>query len=585
MARVPEIKSNQIANKQFKQVAMSGARSHVKATADDFGAGVARSMAGLAQTGMDVANRLHKEKIAELEETAQAQAKDATRTLMDFEMETVGSHSEKSGRDAYDSMETHLGGYQKKRNELASTLKSARARQLFKEQTESRGQFIRARIEKHGRASFKNWQADQSNALIARYSDDAVQFGFEDGVIDREKISGFTKLGIAEIEAMAEREGWAPAVQDRHVEAYKSQIHNNVIARLVGTGDFTTAQKYYNANKDRVSGTHRGTIEATLKDGLTNQNALETSEKIWTSTGVGSEPVEKDPDTATRSVDDRLETALKGADKIEDKDTRDRVKLNILEKARTQKKAEQEAAEKAFAEGQKSVLEGKNPNLLPAETKRQMGSEKFKGLVEQHKTGDDRKTTPEGYKAMYALFQEKDAAELAKRNPDDLRHMLSSNDFKIFKSYISAAKSTTAGKPDGDLSPINDNVRDYLLSSLQKIEPGPDRQDAALQGRLMLDAGRALSLRSAQKGGPLTTEEEQDTINRMFMQIPVHGPLKSNTSGRSAIPLYQVDEAGEVPPAFRKAATRAFVKKYNRNPAEHDIAAAFRTYQLSRGKG
>ena len=542
MAIVPRVERNQVQEQAQSQVAISGARRRVAATAEDFGAGIARAGQDFANAGMQLSDELHRQDMQEALEVDQAAAKDAVHALMEHELEVMRGHTELTGREAHLNKGAALKNYQDRRKELMASLGSERARKLFDESSRTRGLFVQERIEKHASVSLKGWLSDQSKTSIAKYSDDAVQFGVEDGQINTEKIRGFTTLGVEEIKEMAAREGWPPIMLQQAVEELKSNIHNRVIARLAGLDEFGTVKKYYAANKDQISGQHRGKIEALLKDGLEKGEAIKVADDIWSSTVKAvdtddaprlrmSDGVKRD-EPGPPSAADRLEAALAQADKIGDPEQAQKVRSNIIARYQVQNMIEEQRIEKAWKIAQDLVVGGGNPERLSLEVKRAIGPARFNSLRGLHEAGGRPITTREGH----ALLNDLIVGDPVKSAKIDLRRYvdkLSKSDMGTAIKHQAAIKEALRGG-SGRYDPRNSQAMGYFKDVLAAA----GITDKAQKGRFMALFVKALDEES--DGGKIhptmkRVQEIADSINTTVTEDGIvwgtnQEPMRSVTS-------------------------------------------------------
>lgn len=577
MARVP-VASGKIQNQSFQQVAMSGARRQVRANADDFGGNVTQAMAGLADAGNDFTDVLIQHQQEEALKADKAAASDARNQLMSFEVDMLDALGQKKGREAFDSRAATMEQYEAKRQELAASLGSERAMEMFNKLSAPRSVYMKERVISYTGAELTRWESDVNKTALTKYTDDAIQFGVEGGIPQPVEIERFMKLGERELMELAGRENWPPTKIQQAREEHRSGIHNRVIARLAGTGDFATAQKYYQDNIDEVSGAHRGKIEAVLKDGFEKVDAAETANTIWS--GGGNE-----------SSAEKLAFALGEVAKIEDPDKQDKVRNNILESYRADKLVENARQDDAYDEGWGFVQGGGNPNDLPMETKLRMGPQSFSSLTKLFQVSNrrDRQTSDKGAEVYEHIMTLEGAP--TREDVQQLRNaqtQMSEEDYAeadrrtrtLMADAAGAAKAQEQAIEDQQENPLDAQASKYFKDVLDRAGLSGGK-NAAARGSMRIAATRAIEAFEAENGRKATFAEKKQIIDRSALLVRKEATASRLWLNGGTVPVSNIDDVDQIPAADLAEIKEGF-QKAKAEPREEDLIQAYKDLVMQR---
>lgn len=242
----------------------------VRATPDDFGAGVGAAVQGLGRVGQGVGEALAAVKGMEDE----ASAKQADNALAEWDRQAkydpTSGYLNRQGEAAVAGQASYEESFKSKRTEIAQGLTPG-ARQLFDGAAQARqnSSFQSAIIHagKERQAWFKNASSSRQDMFA---NEAATQYK------DTSAVNKNIAAGVAEIQSFGQQEGLDGETIKLKSEAYESLVRRNVILRMA-EDDPLGAQAELDRTKDRLTGADQHDLGKALKVGVAEAKAKQQS--------------------------------------------------------------------------------------------------------------------------------------------------------------------------------------------------------------------------------------------------------------------------------------------------------------------
>lgn len=298
MASVPQYQPN-VAERPILQSSLS-----VRASADDFGAGIGRGMQQLGQGAQQASNAMNE--LRQLED--QMRAKEADNAFAAWKREAdygEGGYMTLQGQAAVDGRSGYEKTLAEKRLEFGAGLQGGAA-QMY-------GQASQARVNQaldtaivHAANERKAWFNDTANARLDTYAEDALAVWNNPSKVDF-NIAG----GQAELRQQGAMLGWSPDVLANREAQYISDVRKNVALRHMAD-DPIAAQAYIETHRSELTGQAQFELDEAIQVPLANAQGMQFAQEFL---GTGAReftgPVENEgqgPTTARAFLMDTLVT-------------------------------------------------------------------------------------------------------------------------------------------------------------------------------------------------------------------------------------------------------------------------------------
>lgn len=492
MPRVPEL-TPQVSSRGLPYAYQTASG----ATPDAFGAAQGRALASSGQQLQAAGNDLAQLSIQMMEEDNEREAKRAdnelTRALRQITVgdgETPGYYG-LSGQAAVDAYGDTEKSVQEARRKIAATLQNPRARELFESAAFAREERALDGLARHVVKERKVANDAVTEVRLNEAADDAGASWNDPKVIGQS-----VAIVRSEVQAMADRNGWAPEVTASKMEAAETAVHQQVIDSALQS-DPAYAQEYYNKNKASIDGSARTAIEKALETGVLRQQSQSEADRIM---GMG--------------LDERA--ALTEARKISDAKLRDEVVTRV--KARYDEESGfKAAADKALSDSAWGVVNaGGDPDDLPPSMLAALGSEvnsMWSFVAARKKRAQGEVTTDWDAYGDYMSM-----------NVDELRNV-----------SLERAKAHLA---EDEFNQVRDRVRDALQGKMDESDPfTPEQMFSARAAEIGLandkdnreEYGRALSMyqqeiakaERANGDRDLSNDEMRDILHKITDPIAI----------------------------------------------------------------
>lgn len=426
----------------------------------------------------------------------------------------------------------------------------------------------------------------------------------------------------------------AEAVEQR-LEAFRSQVHATALDRLV-TKDLRAAQVYLRANADEMTGTDQARVEKWVRTArrsaaAASRRARSDAEKALTAEAERRILSGEDPRNLPAAMQQALGTrgmvsGLNFRDRLEEADQPDRDNgvwtelqtlsvsdpdeflavdvraehaaalpeddLRALEKRQIEVAAEQqreiertetaaEAADRkaAFTRSKTLILDGAEPDDLPASDLEMLGPDdvaRLDELAAERRRDREAETDNSDYTRLQTLKAER-PAEFAREDLD--RYRLSEADQRRLASDQAEIAAGTGTSVQND----QQRVRRALTSI--GIDPNSDDDDDAQKIRRFYQSYEAAvdEARSASGGKALTAAEKEGILDRLILDGDVDGRgFLGFGSGARYFELTPEERADftpeDVPEGPAREARQYLRRTLGRDPTEDEILDLYTEY-------
>lgn len=266
MPRVPDYQPS-VQQRPIDQTEFS-----VRASPDDFGAGVGRGVMQLAQGASNLGDSFSA--VRDLEDTARA--KDADNKFADWARERMygdGGFMTLEGRNAVDSRNSFDNEAEEKRKEFGQGL-TAGAANKYQTASRARLQSIYQQSIVHSANERKTWFKEASDARVSTFADDAlVNYG------DTNAVTKNIAAGLLELREKGHMEGWDADTQKAHEADFVSGIHKNITLRMA-QDDPIAAEKYMKDHSDALSGQDQYALKSSLDTAIKSEHSKREADAI-----------------------------------------------------------------------------------------------------------------------------------------------------------------------------------------------------------------------------------------------------------------------------------------------------------------
>lgn len=263
---------------QTQNIANPNIRVNEQADIRSFGGGQ-----GLAQVG-GAAEQLTKSVMDRADEIA---VMEAERKLNDWETKYLYSTGEddgaggrknqgafyKKGKDAFEIPKATNEEFEKTRTEIMSGMSSPRQKAIFEQRALQKKQMIDRQIQKHVGNEIEKYEADTFKSYMQSERQSAV-YNYQDPMAVKVAINNQKEKLLT----FGKNQGWDAETMKLNVQNAESQTHADVISRMISNGDDITAQKYFDQNKDGITGAHIEKVEQEIQAGATMGFAQRTAD-------------------------------------------------------------------------------------------------------------------------------------------------------------------------------------------------------------------------------------------------------------------------------------------------------------------
>jgi len=276
------------------------------------------------------------------------------------------------------------------------------------------------------------------------------------------------------------------------IEAYKSQTGLTAISAAVDTNDIETAQRLLNTVE--LTGVDRANAVELIDRATIGQRSQEVATEMY---GTHGDDVRK----ATIAIRDQFEG---------DQDLQDQAVSRYKTLVSERKVEKVQNTEAVFDQAFGLVSQGVPPDELPPSVYMALSDESRKYLRATYERGQGLATT-----TNFSYYEDKislQGRDLAEVDLTEARSQLAEDDYRRLESKVLNERNRRPDPAIGTNTVIN------ALMDEQGIEDKDER------GRFRLRATTLLEQAEAEKGAPLTNEEEQDVMNGLAKEVRVTRP-------------------------------------------------------------
>lgn len=173
----------------------------------------------------------------------------------------------KQGRNAIDAYEPTRAELQKAIKSRADTLQDGALKQAYLEVANRRLESALNSVDGYALKANQDWQNQTSEARISAARNDAVA-----NFTDPKQVSLQVNTGIAELDDLAERNGWAPEFLAEKKRAFESGTLTAIVSRMA-TDSYSNAAAYFEANKGRMTATDAVSADAVIRQAKAEREA------------------------------------------------------------------------------------------------------------------------------------------------------------------------------------------------------------------------------------------------------------------------------------------------------------------------
>lgn len=159
------------------------------------------------------------------------------------------------GQSAVDAFGETQASLASMREEIAGTLKSERARQMFTDASNVRMDQELQRATVHSFKSDKAASMDASEARVNEFKDDAVARYTDPKAVVQSK-----NLGVAEVINFWRDQGAADETVKTKAGEFTTEFHSSIVERHLAGGDYLAAQAYFDSNLEEIDGRQHAAI-------------------------------------------------------------------------------------------------------------------------------------------------------------------------------------------------------------------------------------------------------------------------------------------------------------------------------------
>ncbi len=280
MARIPTATEGGLGNIAAQAVKLQRPTPRfgtpVAGAAQAMGGLVGQAMQRFAQTGvaasgamMDIATQIQIETNEREAKTADLAYSSRVRAMMfgDGTPENPGFYG-LQGQNAVDAFGETQASLASIRDEVASTIKSKRARQMFSDASAVRMDQEIQRATVHSFKAGKDANEDASVARVSEFRDDAVARFNDPKAVKQSK-----ELGVAEVANFWQDQGALDETVATKVGEFTTEFHSSIIKRHLAGGDYLAAQAYFDNNISEIDGRSHAAILEDIARETTSNNA------------------------------------------------------------------------------------------------------------------------------------------------------------------------------------------------------------------------------------------------------------------------------------------------------------------------
>lgn len=187
------------------------------------------------------------------------------------------------GKDALNAGPEVEDEWKKRVSEVEATLTSDRLRENFRLRANHRWQNLNAAVQRHGAQEFQKWDAEQTDVGIKKRVETAVT-----NYADPKQVAQAVAETKYLVELYGSRNGWgSEQVADKQLIA-TTQIHGQVISRMIADGNDQLADQYFKKNKGEIQADEATKLTQQLEVSSTEGTASRTADDIWKKLGPKS---------------------------------------------------------------------------------------------------------------------------------------------------------------------------------------------------------------------------------------------------------------------------------------------------------
>jgi len=200
----------------------------------------------------------------------------------------------KRGKDSFSAPDEVNESYTKNVSDIENSLSNPAQKAAFKRMAAERGMNIDRSLQKHVAGEIKTYDDQETLSYVSSQQQTAIA-----GYLDGENVERSILNQQDAIRAHAVRNGLPEETVLQRTETAASKTYSSVLQRMMDDGDDLLAQKYYEANKEKILGTDRAEIEKDLEVSSTMGFAQREADRILASGVSASQAYEE-----TKKVED-----------------------------------------------------------------------------------------------------------------------------------------------------------------------------------------------------------------------------------------------------------------------------------------
>lgn len=259
---------------------------------DAFGAGISEGLGDVGKVFAEVAEQeqIKAEEVSLLE---------AERKLQEWELTNVNAALDRRGKDAIGLPDEFYPSMNRAVSDIAQAIPSERARMKFQERALGRTRGMSLTIQRHVRSEMEQYDAAQTQALIAN-SQEAAAMNYNDPARIAEEIEAQHEA----IAARARRMGADPEVVEQLTNDATSKTHVSVLSRMLSSEQYGMAKEYFDANSEDMLAADRESVQKAVLEAGVRAESTGAADRIMASTTSRREALAQARDMEAGAVRD-----------------------------------------------------------------------------------------------------------------------------------------------------------------------------------------------------------------------------------------------------------------------------------------
>jgi len=521
----------------ISETSLPGVRLQGGAPIEAFGGGAAVDRA--FETGRQAAREGQEIFMAEKKKADDIAFLDADLKASQLQTRLEISSRKMQGKDAGKAPEFVNEEWQKGTDEIAKTLSSPEQKFQFERASKIRYANLDKTVQFHMADEFKKFDDQTTTAYLATAQDEAALHYH-----DPERIGLSIYQQTAALTKHAQNNGLPPEWLKLKTSEATSKTHSTVITRMLNNGEDQLAKKYFESNKQSLTGADTTVIEKSLEEGTLRGESQRKTDELMRTQSTWKERMD-------------------AAKKIEDPKVRDEVDRRLKTEMQTEKALDAEREENIARQATNIIEKTKNFDAIPPAMVASMPvsvRSSLRSYADNLREGKKPQTDWNEYynlKTMAAVAETKE--KFLRTNLLEYRSTMADAEFKELVNL-------QTGLRNGDTNAENtlDGYRtDQMIVNDALAEAGVDTSPEAgaaaakqvNQFRRKVD--EQILLRQQQTGKKVTNQEVQEIVDNLVIKgvVPGSGFLGFFQKKKHVFELKDGEqiaiEAGDVPKSER----------------------------------